>query len=109
MERGGLATFAEVEAALFRGELVLWIAAEGSELCAAALTRIRDAEGNTKVCEIVAVGGVGLSRWRTMLLTKIEDYARTFGCNRVFFVGRKGWARIMDGYTIKKVVMERRL
>lgn len=107
MERGDLGTFEVVQEDVLKGAALLWIVAIDDRLVGAAVTQIQETE-KSKACVLLAVGGERWGEWRD-LLSLIENYARMFGCNKVRFAGRKGWARLMKGYTVEKIVMERRL
>ena len=107
MERGDLGKFDVVEADVLNGSAILWLAASKGEVCAAAVTQIQETE-LSKVCVLLALGGAGFKHWKN-LGSMIEQYARMFGCNKVRFEGRRGWARLAAGYEVKKIVMERQL
>jgi hypothetical protein len=43
------------------------------------------------------------------LLAQIEDWARAEGAALVRIMGRPGWARVLSGYSVTNVVLERQL
>jgi hypothetical protein len=43
------------------------------------------------------------------LLEGIESYARASGCAAVRIMGRRGWARVLDGYRTKRIILEKDL
>jgi hypothetical protein len=105
IERTGLSRFADMEDAVLAGRHVLWIAWDGSAgaIAAAATTEIKDG-----VCVLVALGG--RDRWRWLQhLERLEQYARDNSCSTLRIFGRKGWARVLDGYQVKYVILERAL
>ena len=49
-----------------------------------------------------------MSRWLG-LLGKIEEFARAEGCKSTRIMGRKGWARVLPSYQVKRIVLEKDL
>lgn len=105
VEQDSIGRFDVVEANVLKGASILWLAVVDNQIRGALVTQMQTTE-RSKACEIIACGGDGFSEWAD-LLSMIENYARLFGCNRVRFTGRKGWARLIKGYTVEQVVMER--
>jgi hypothetical protein len=107
MERGDLGTFDEVEDAVTSGQALLWLVWKEPEILGAAVTQVV-ATQKSRICIIVACGGENLRLWLP-LVTKIESYAREEGCDAVRILGRKGWMRVLKGYSAPAVILERRL
>jgi hypothetical protein len=107
IERTGLSLFEKIKTDLFDGKSQLWIAWNGRDIEAAALTQIQMTEGG-RVCVIVACGGADRSRWLP-LLPQIEDYAARENCERVRLFGRRGWQRVLPDYAALNVVLEKSL
>ena len=120
MRRGDLSSFAGVEASVRGGHALLWIAWDGEGsiarqdgrkrpdgIAAAAVTELHQTEWR-KVCCIVACGGEHRERWLE-LIGPIEDFARAEGCAAMRIMGRKGWARVLPTYRIRRVVLEKEL
>ena len=107
IRRTGLGSSRDVEASILSGGSLLWIAWNGTTIEAAASTKIVMTDGG-KVCVLVACGGGDRRRWMPML-RKLEIYAKAEGCSCVRIFGRKGWARVLDSYAVKHVVLERSL
>ena len=84
------------------GKQLLWLA-WSDHIEAAATTRL--AAG---VCTLTACAGHQRERWLP-LLAKIEKYAKDEGCSAVRIYGRKGWERVLDGYRVEHVVLEKTL
>lgn len=105
MERGDLGRFESVEADVLNGHALLWLSWNGQSIEAACVTKL-DVTESTKACVIVACGGAG--RWSS-LITDIERYAQAEGCGAVRIYGRPGWARVLPGYRVAKIVLERRM
>jgi hypothetical protein len=57
---------------------------------------------------LTACGGADMRRWLPLLAT-IESYARDEGCACVRIYGRKGWARVLDGYETQHVILRKEL
>lgn len=106
IERTELSDPRDIENDILNGRSLLWIAWTGVIEAAAASQIVR--VGNTKVCIITACGGSNRERWLP-LIEGIENYAREEGCSRSRIYGRKGWLRVLDGYEIKNVVMDKEL
>lgn len=106
MERGGEMPVSDLYRALLAGRYVLWLA-WGGELLAAAVTEIAETTAG-RVCVIVACGGAKRERWLALRHT-IEDYARREGCACMRIYGRRGWARALPDYRVKRVIMEKDL
>jgi hypothetical protein len=49
-----------------------------------------------------------MRRW-IGLLERIEEFARTEGCEATRIIGRKGWARVLTSYQTKRIVLEKDL
>jgi len=107
MERGGLSEFADVERSVAAGRALLWLVWDGAQVLAAGVTAL-DLINGVKFCTIVACGGRGLERFGG-LIDGVERYARAEGCARMRICGRKGWARVLPDYSIKRVILEKEL
>ena len=105
--RGGMGEFGAVERAVLSGGALVWLAWDGEEILAAAVTEL-ELVGGTKFCTIVACGGRGLPRFAG-LIAGLERFARAEGCARMRICGRKGWGRVLREYSVQRVIMERRL
>jgi hypothetical protein len=118
MRRGDLSSFAPVEASVFAGNALVWLAiaredgrerpnGHGQRIAAAAVTELQQTEWRT-VCVLVACGGTGTRGW-IGLLDGIEAYARAAGCEAVRLMGREGWQRLLPNYRRTGIVLERTL
>lgn len=105
MERAGIGAFKPVEDGVLQGFSLLWLAWDGEQVKAAAVTSIAQTEWR-RVCEIVACGGHDRDQW-LMLLRTIEQYAKADGCSAMRIIGRKGWARALPDYQVKRFIMEK--
>ena len=107
IEKGNLAKFHPLEDDVLRFRAALWIAYDDDppQLYAAAVTQIADTD-RQKVCTILACGGKQMRKWLP-LLEGIEKYARTMGCDVVRLMGRKGWQKVLNGYSAKRVILEK--
>lgn len=107
LERGSAGDFAGVERSVLNARALLWVAWDGDKIMSAAVTELAKF-GDVKVCTIVACGGDGLNNFLP-LIAGIEKYAKAEGCDISRIDGRKGWARVLPGYKIARVTLERRL
>lgn len=102
IERTNLSDFADIERDILLGKQLLWLAWDGKIHAAAATHLSRD------VLTVTACSGNQRERWLP-LFARIEQYAKDEGCRRVRIFGRRGWERVLDGYRVKHVVLERQL
>lgn len=102
IERTGLSDFAEIEKDVLEGRQLLWLAVS-DRIEAAATTHL-----SRNICTLTACGGHQRERWLS-LFVRIEKYARDEGCHTMRLYGRKGWARVLDGYRVEHVVMEKQI
>ena len=107
MEQTGLSDFADVEADVLRGGQLLWLAWNGETIEAAATTQLTSV-GARKVCTLTACAGERRERWLP-LFSHIERYAKAEQCSIMRVFGRRGWERVLDGYEVTNVVLEKEL
>jgi len=98
----GFSDFSAIEANVFDGLHLIWLAWDGKKIRGVALTGlVGDA------CEIIAAAG---ERKQFMhLISVLEDYARAENRKRMRIIGRKGWKRLLPEYKQTAVVLERTL
>lgn len=92
---------------LCEGKGLLWIAEKDGKIIAALTTSLVN-QVSGLVCRMVACGGTEMDRWKERE-AQIVEYAKAEGCVKVTAEGRKGWARVLPGYEIKRVYLEKRL
>jgi hypothetical protein len=86
----------------------LWAAFRDGEMIAACVTELVTI-GGRDVCNVRAIGGTGLHDWLPYLST-IEAWARANGRSHMRFPEvRKGWAKILKDYRVRKVTLEKEL
>lgn len=109
MQKGRLSDFASVEHDVMSGHsgTLLWLAWDGQKIKAAVVTALNEAN-DEKFCTIVACGGSNRSEWMH-LLEGLEKYARDERCKSVRVRGRWGWKRLLTGYRIQSVTLEKRI
>jgi len=103
----GLSAFASIERDILLGTSLLWVAWDGSLIEAAAATSLQETDAG-KVCVITACAGKGMTRWLP-LIRGIEAYAQAEGCRCVRIFGRKGWARVLEGYRQTYSIIDKQL
>ncbi len=103
IDKTGFSEFEGIENDVLIGGSLVWLAWDGKDILAAAVTQITG-----EVCTIVGCGGSGLRQWQK-LIGDLEDYARAEKCTRMRIIGRKGWARVLKTYWVPAIVLERRL
>lgn len=102
IERTDLSEFAGIEKQVLAGDQLLWLAIS-DHIEAAATTHL-----SNNVCTIVACSGHQRERWLP-LFRQIENYAKAEGCRCIRIYGRKGWERVLDGYRVEHVILEKAL
>jgi hypothetical protein len=107
VRRTDLSHSVDVARDVLHGDGVLWLACEGQEIEAAAVTLLTRTDRHL-VCLITALGGSNMERWLP-LLSEIEDWARSEGAALVRVMGRPGWGRVLKNYHVSNVVLERAL
>lgn len=107
VKRTNLSHTLDIDADVLQGNGLLWLAAQGERIVAAMTTALVLTDTD-KVCILTTCGGEDMRDWLP-LQEKIEAYAKAEGCSLVRIYGRKGWARVLEGYTVEHVILERAL
>ena len=107
VRRTDLSHSVDIARDVLHGDGVLWIASNGEEIEAAAVTLLTRTDRHL-VCLITALGGSNMESWLP-LLSEIEDWARSEGAALVRVIGRPGWGRVLKNYHVSNVVLERAL
>lgn len=106
IEQTDLSEFADIEREVLSGDQLLWLAVS-DHIEAAATTHLIKTRGKP-VLVVTACSGYQRERWLP-LFARIEKYAKDEGASRVRIYGRKGWERVLDGYRVEHVVLEKPL
>ena len=107
IDRTNLSSFDDIERDVLDGKQLLWLAWNGESIEAAATTQLVGT--NCKpVCILTACAGKNRDRWLP-LFGKIEKYAKDEDCSTMRIIGRRGWERVLDGYRVEYVVLEKAL
>ena len=102
-----LTDYETIANAVMAGDMLLWLAWDGTEIYAACVTQLGTSNGR-RFCLIVAVGGRDMSRW-LYLVNRLEQYAKDEGCQSIALIGRRGWERELPEYKVKRVTLEKEL
>lgn len=105
--RTKLSAWDDVANDIVSGNSLLWLCIEDERILCAGATALRKTDFGL-ACVIVACGGADRAKW-VHLLAKIEDYAKAEGCKSVRMFGRRGWQRVLKGYGLQSVVLEKEL
>jgi hypothetical protein len=91
------------------GTVLLWVAIDedSGEIHAAMTTELVRMRSGL-VCWMCQCGGANMPLW-ARFHTNIEQYARDEGCVKVVLRGRSGWQRVLEGYRVRTVQMEKTL
>jgi hypothetical protein len=103
IEATNLSEFEDIEREVLSGHQLVWLAWDGKDVLAAATTQL-----TRNVCVLTACSGYDRERWLP-LFARIEQYAKDEGCKTMRIFGRKGWQRVLDGYRVEHVVLEKAL
>jgi hypothetical protein len=106
IERTNLSSFEDIEKDVLDGKQLLWLAWNGTIEAAATTQLVGD--NCRPVCILTACGGQNRERWLP-LFEKIEKYAKDEGCSTMRIFGRIGWQRVLDGYHVEHVILEKEL
>lgn len=104
----GRETFQTVLKSILTGATQLWVVMDGAEIIAIFGTTISDYPSGLKALLINYVVGKDISKWIDAF-GEIEEYAKTYGCQRVEALGRKGWMKRMPDYTATRVLFKKEL
>lgn len=91
---------------LLTGRALLWVRTDGETLSGAGVTQLIDAR-NGLTCNVVAYGGA-CNDWQAAF-APIEAYASDEGCAAIRIQGREGWKRVLPGYSLEWITLEKRL
>ena len=119
MRKGRLTNYVDVERDVLAGGALVWIAWNGENIKAAAVTEIASANGE-RFCTIVACGAqTSLRSLRKLdcddrrqwlpLIAGLESYARAEGCAAMRIYGRRGWLKLLRDYRTSRVLLEKEL
>lgn len=106
IEQTDLSEFSDIEYDVLSGDQLLWLAIS-DHIEAAATTHLIKTRGKP-VLVVTACSGHNRERWLP-LFARIEKYAQDEGCKCVRIYGRKGWQRVLNGYRVEHVILERAL
>lgn len=107
VRRTDLSHTEDIERDLLEGDGLLWLICDGKVIEAAGATLLVRTDRHL-VCLITALGGENMDKWLP-LLSQIEDWAAAEGADLVRIMGRPGWARVLKGYGVTNVVLEKSL
>lgn len=89
------------------GRVLLWIAIddENGNILAAMTTELVLMRSGL-VCWMCQCGGDRMQDW-SRFHVKVEEYAKAERCVRVVLRGRAGWERVLEGYKVRAVQLEK--
>jgi hypothetical protein len=90
------------------GAKQLWLYEEGALVVGVIVTEIYETMKGRVCCIWAACGTVGVHALKPTF-DEIEAWARSIHCATVEVRGRKGWARILDGFKQTGVLLEKDL
>ena len=99
-------TLESIYKGLINRDLQLWVATDG-DILAACVTEIRVYPSAT-VCLLFLCGGHELKKWSEHVKI-IENWAKNQGCDAMELIGRKGWVKVLSGYTETQTILGKAL
>lgn len=89
------------------GKVLIWVAIDDvtAEVLTAVTTELIRMRAGL-VCWIGQCGGQRMRDWIQFHL-KIEEYARAEGCVKTIVKGRFGWEKVLEGYKVRTVTLEK--
>lgn len=117
MEAGGEMDDASLLLALGSGRLSLWIVRQREDgmIVAAVATRIATYDNDRRVLVIQLAGSVGAGGRRLSIadMRSVADtivaFSARLNLDAVRIYGRRGWAKVLPGFTERMVILERAL
>ncbi len=89
------------------GRVVLWVAVDDeTAVVHAAMTTELVPMRSGLVCWMRQCAGDRMRDWRDFHV-QIEQYARDEGCVKTVLRGREGWERVLPGYKVRSVQLEK--
>jgi len=89
------------------GRVVLWVAVDdGTAVVHAAMTTELVPMRSGMVCWMRQCAGNRMRDWADFHV-QIEEYARKEGCVKTVLRGREGWERVLPGYKVRSVQLEK--
>ena len=82
---------------------VLWCAFDADQknkIVGIVITKTVDYR-RRRMLNIVFCAGVSLDQWRKSMFDMIERFAKDQGCSGIEFIGRKGWAPVLEEQGMK--------
>lgn len=98
---------ADIRAQLESGECQLWVwQTDTAHAC--IVTQIRNYAKN-RCCWIRVATGENYKEWADIAIERLEAWARANGCDAMELVARPGWQRVLKGYDMTHVYLEKSL
>lgn len=91
---------------IFNEDWQLWAVLIGDHLQALIGTELSVELSGNRCASIVFGVGDDPKTW-VGIITQLEEWAKTQGCNRMEVWARKGWAKYLDEYKLTHVMLER--
>jgi len=99
------ASIADVMAAISEERWQLWAVLCGKQWSAVVVTEIM-VWPKMRTLRVLLCGGRKMRDW-VHLIEDLEGHARNLGCSMVEVYGRRGWSRVLRGYTERMTLLER--
>ncbi len=98
-------TLDNIKEKLLSREMQLWTSQSGTQIKSICITQLV-VHPKYKYLDIILMAG---ELGSTQYLKQIETWARTMGCKKVKFTGRKGWLKFLGDYEIEQLTLQKEL
>lgn len=78
----------------------VWVVMKDAKVVAALFTSVVHDDDGTLALDVYGMGGDGIQKWGKPLSNVLADFAKSQGCKRAVFYGRKGLLRSYNGVRI---------
>lgn len=75
-------------------QMQLWMVAKDGRFIAAVITMIETGM-QLKILRGILLGGTGIREWAAPCIEALEEFARMYECDRIYFCGRPGFEKIL--------------
>ena len=103
-----LASPQDILSAVKNGEKQLWMAEEDNECVGVMVTEVYETFKGNVCCIWAACGTVGVGKL-SPTFSNVESWAREIGCVALEVRGRKGWQKVLPGFELTGVLLEKDL
>ncbi len=98
----------DVLSTILLGKTNAWIAVDGGKIIGVVVADRREYP-RMRALNIIFIAGARRKDWQAPMLEVVETQARQAGCQVIEGLGRIGWGRVVPGYRVTGVSVEKAL